>query len=104
MYLWMTVTWTLFLTLKLMKILRMIPLFLYQILLITDENNNLLYCFDNITYEEFCRDQSLPKDNLFDKNYTSNGFSIELLEHTDEDLNLFAKCIPLIIQKAKTFC
>lgn len=60
-------------------------------LLITDENNNILYSFDNITYEEFCRDQSLPKDNLFDKNYTNNGFSIELLEHTDEDFKFICK-------------
>lgn len=56
-------------------------------LIITDENNNILFCNNIKKYEKFCQDNNLEYSNKnMDNNFTNEGYSIELIEKDDKNI------------------
>lgn len=51
-------------------------------LLIYDENNNVIFCYDNKTYKEFCKKNKIKyQESLLERQYT-NGYGMQLIELT----------------------
>lgn len=58
----------------------------FKDLIITDENNNLIFCDDIDTYEKYCKKngkeiRSIPKDSI-----TNNGYGIEEIEQSKNNV------------------
>lgn len=63
-------------------------------LIISDENNNLIYCnYDRVDlYEEFCKKNNLEFSNKnMHNNFTDGGYQTEVIERTDNSVKFLYK-------------
>ncbi len=73
-------------------------------LIISDENNNLIYCsYDRIDlYEDFCKKHNIEFSNKnMHNNYTNEGYQTEVIERTDNSVKFLYKLYSTGYPKSK---
>ena len=73
----------------------------FEDLIITDENNNLIFCDDVDTYEEYCKEsgkevRTIPKDSI-----TNGGYGIENIEPKENNVVTLYKLYSSQFPKSK---
>lgn len=73
----------------------------FEDLIITDENNNLIFCDDIDTYEKYCKDsgkevRTIPKDSI-----TNGGYGIENIETRENNVVTLYKLYSSQFPKSK---
>ena len=73
-------------------------------LIISDENNNLIYCsYDRVDlYEDFCKKHNIKFSNKnMHNNYTNEGYQTEVIEKTDNSVKFLYKMYSTSYPKSK---
>lgn len=61
-------------------------------LLVTDEENNIIFCANKDIYEDYCKKYHISyTESGMDKNYTNGGYSVEILENSGNELKIIYK-------------
>ncbi len=82
------------------------PIFNIEIsdLIISDENNNIIYCsYDRVDlYEDFCKKHNIEFSNKnMHNNYTNEGYQTEVIERTDNSVKFLYKLYSTGYPKSK---
>ena len=73
-------------------------------LLITDENNNIVFCnYDRFDlYEKFCKEHNIEySKNNMDNNYTNGGYQQEIIQKTNNSIKILYKMYSTGYPKSK---
>ena len=73
-------------------------------LIISDENNNIIYCsYDRVDlYEDFCKKHNIEFSNKnMHNNYTNEGYQTEVIERTDNSVKFLYKLYSTGYPKSK---
>jgi len=74
-------------------------------LLITDENKNLIYCFNEAIYEKYCRENKIPlKEYILEDNATNKGYAIEMIEKNEKDITFICKMYSADYPESRKLC
>lgn len=63
----------------------------FKDMIITDENNNLIFCDDVSTYEKYCKENGIEITSIPRSSYTDDGYGIENIEQNENNVKTLYK-------------
>lgn len=75
--------------------------FRFNDMIITDENNNLIFCDEVSTYEKYCRESGIEITTIPKSSYTDDGYGIEKIEQNENESKVLYKLYSSQYPKSK---
>ena len=73
----------------------------FKDMIITDENNNLIFCDDIDTYEKYCKKSGIEITTIPKSTYTDDGYGIEKIEQSEDKSKILYKLYSSQYPKSK---